>query len=36
VAIGQIGLTHRFKIKPSPADIFDASFLPTESDRRAH
>jgi NitT/TauT family transport system substrate-binding protein len=35
VAIGQIGLTHRFKVRPSAADIFDASFLPPESDRRA-
>jgi NitT/TauT family transport system substrate-binding protein len=34
-AIGQIGLAYRFKTKPGPADVFDASFLPAESDRRA-
>jgi NitT/TauT family transport system substrate-binding protein len=35
-AIEQIGLTFRFKSKPAPADIFDASFLPPASERRAN
>jgi NitT/TauT family transport system substrate-binding protein len=35
-AIEQIALTHKFKIRPGPADIFDLSFLPSEADRRVH
>ena len=34
-AIEQIGLTYTFKAKPKPADVFDASFLPSAEDRRA-
>jgi NitT/TauT family transport system substrate-binding protein len=34
-AIDQIALAYKFKTKPTPPDIFDASFLPPESDRRA-
>jgi len=34
-AIDQIALTHKFKAKPTPADIFDDSFLPPEADREA-
>jgi NitT/TauT family transport system substrate-binding protein len=33
-SIDQIGLVHTFKAKPKPDDIFDASFLPPESERR--
>jgi NitT/TauT family transport system substrate-binding protein len=35
-AIDQIALTYKFKVKPNPSDIFDASFLPSEADRRVH
>jgi NitT/TauT family transport system substrate-binding protein len=35
-AIDQIALIYKFKAKPTPADVFDASFLPPEADRRAH
>jgi NitT/TauT family transport system substrate-binding protein len=35
-AIDQIALIHKFKAKPVPSDIFDASFLPPEAARRAH
>jgi NitT/TauT family transport system substrate-binding protein len=34
-AIDQIALTHKFKAKPAPADVFDNSFLPPEADREA-
>jgi NitT/TauT family transport system substrate-binding protein len=34
-AIDQIALTHKFKAKPAPADVFDDSFLPPEADREA-
>jgi len=34
-AIDQIGLTYKFKIKPSVADIFDSSFLPLAGERSA-
>ena len=34
-AIDQIGQSHKFKSKPSATDIFDDSFLPPETDRRA-
>jgi NitT/TauT family transport system substrate-binding protein len=33
-SIDQIGLVHTFKAKPKPDDIFDASFLPPEGERR--
>jgi len=34
-AIEQIALTHKFKAaKPKPEDVFDASFLPPEAERR--
>ena len=33
-AIDQIGLTAKFKSKPKPEDIFDASFLPAEAARK--
>jgi len=33
-AIDQIALTHTFKTKPKPGDIFDASFLPPLSERK--
>jgi NitT/TauT family transport system substrate-binding protein len=33
-AIDQIALTHTFKAKPKPEDIFDASFLPPPSERK--
>jgi NitT/TauT family transport system substrate-binding protein len=33
-ALDQIALTHSFKAKPKPSDIFDASFLPTAAERR--
>ena len=35
-AIEQIGLTHKFRSKPAPADIFDSSFLPPAGERRVH
>jgi NitT/TauT family transport system substrate-binding protein len=35
-AIDQIALVHNFKAKPKPDDIFDASFLPPASERRAN
>jgi NitT/TauT family transport system substrate-binding protein len=35
-AIDQIALTYEFKAKPKGADIFDASFLPPEADRKAN
>jgi NitT/TauT family transport system substrate-binding protein len=33
-ALEQMGLAYKFKTKPRPDDIFDASFLPAEADRR--
>jgi NitT/TauT family transport system substrate-binding protein len=33
-AIDQIALTYKFKIKPKPDDIFDASYLPAAADRK--
>jgi NitT/TauT family transport system substrate-binding protein len=33
-AIDQIGLTYKFKAKPSVADVFDPSFLPPAGERR--
>jgi len=33
-AIEQIALTHKFKAKPKPADIFDSSFLPADAARK--
>jgi NitT/TauT family transport system substrate-binding protein len=33
-AIDQIGQTYKFKTKPNAADVFDASFLPPEAERR--
>jgi len=33
-AIDQIALTHKFKTKPKPADIFDSSFLPADAARK--
>jgi NitT/TauT family transport system substrate-binding protein len=33
-AINQIALTYKFKIKPKPDDIFDASYLPAAADRK--
>jgi NitT/TauT family transport system substrate-binding protein len=35
-AIDQIALTHTFKNKPKPEDIFDASFLPPAAERKLH
>jgi NitT/TauT family transport system substrate-binding protein len=35
-AIEQIGLTFKFRNKPTPADIFDSSFLPPPHERRAN
>jgi NitT/TauT family transport system substrate-binding protein len=35
-AIEQIALIHKFKVKPAAADVFDASFLPPEADRRPY
>ena len=35
-SIGQIALTHSFKVKPKAEDIFDATFLPPLTDRRAN
>jgi len=32
-AIDQLGLAYNFKTKPKPADVFDASFLPTAAER---
>ena len=34
-AIDQIALAYKFRSKPKPQDIFDASFLPPAEDRRA-
>ena len=33
-AIDQLALTHKFKAKPRPADIFDSSFLPADAARK--
>jgi NitT/TauT family transport system substrate-binding protein len=33
-AIDQIALIHNFRTKPKPGDVFDASFLPAEKDRK--
>lgn len=33
-ALDQMGLAYSFKNKPKPADIFDASFLPPEAERK--
>lgn len=33
-AIDQIGLAHKFKAKPTVADVFDPSFLPPAGERR--
>jgi len=33
-AIDQIGQVYKFKTKPNASDLFDASFLPPEADRR--
>jgi NitT/TauT family transport system substrate-binding protein len=35
-AIDQIALTYKFKAKPKPDDIFDASYLPPAADRKAN
>jgi len=35
-AIDQIALTHTFKTKPKPEDVFDGSFLPPLSERKVH
>jgi NitT/TauT family transport system substrate-binding protein len=35
-SIDQIALTYTFKARPKAADIFDASFLPPEGDRKAN
>jgi NitT/TauT family transport system substrate-binding protein len=35
-SIDQIGLVHTFKAKPKAEDIFDASFLPPEGERRVN
>jgi len=35
-AIDQLALTSPFKSRPKPDDIFDASFLPPASERKAH
>jgi len=35
-AIDQIALTHAFKAKPKPEDIFDASYLPPLDERKVH
>jgi len=35
-SIDQIGLVYTFKAKPKAEDIFDASFLPTASERKVH
>jgi NitT/TauT family transport system substrate-binding protein len=35
-AIGQLALTHTFKVKPKADDVFDASFLPPLADRLVH
>jgi NitT/TauT family transport system substrate-binding protein len=35
-SIEQIALTHTFKAKPKPADIFDASFLPPAAERKVN
>jgi NitT/TauT family transport system substrate-binding protein len=33
-AIDQLAQTFKFKIKPEPSDVFDASFLPPEAERK--
>ena len=33
-ALDQIALTHKFKVKPKPDDIFDSSFLPAAGARK--
>ena len=33
-AIDQLAQTYKFKAKPKPDDIFDASFLPAEAERK--
>jgi NitT/TauT family transport system substrate-binding protein len=33
-AIDQIALTHKFKAKPKPEDIFDASYMPAAAERK--
>jgi NitT/TauT family transport system substrate-binding protein len=35
-SIGQLALTHSFKVRPKAEDIFDATFLPPLADRRAN
>jgi len=35
-AIDQIALAYKFKAKPKPEDIFDASYLPPAAERKAH
>jgi NitT/TauT family transport system substrate-binding protein len=35
-AVEQIALTYNFKAKPKASDIFDASFLPSEADRKVN
>jgi NitT/TauT family transport system substrate-binding protein len=33
-AIAQLGLTYKFRAKPNPEDVFDASYLPAAAERR--
>ena len=33
-ALGQLALTHTFKIKLTPMDVFDSSFLPPADERK--
>ncbi len=35
-ALGQLALTHTFKVKPKPADVFDSAFLPPFDERKVH
>ncbi|HYW61303.1 MAG TPA: ABC transporter substrate-binding protein [Xanthobacteraceae bacterium] len=35
-AIDQLALTHAYRTKPKISDVFDASFLPPDSDRKFH
>jgi NitT/TauT family transport system substrate-binding protein len=35
-AIDQIALTHKFKAKPKPEDIFDASYMPAAAERKLY
>ena len=35
-AIEQLALTHTFKAKPKPEDVFDASFLPPPAERKVN